>query len=220
MFQLALVSHSEPQIITKNNQSNDFITSFDGQQQNEGFKLKWQSDCTNDKESFLIQKSLDGETFETLHTQTCIKDESTYEFIDENNNETQAIYKLMLLSSENLTTKLGSIVVQKHNSNIDKQSKSDAGLISKRVATDCTDVDANNIPIYQFNAADDFILSSNKPIGFPLNGTVQISGFVSKAVTSDDVNAIIIRNGIEIANYELPFNSTASQPTNQTITVI
>lgn len=210
---------TEPQIITKNNELNNFITSFEGKQRDKGFALKWQSNCTNDKESFSIQKSLDGKTYETIHTQACIEGESTYEFIDENNNETQVIYKLVLVSSKNLTKKLGSVVAQKHNSNLDKQSKSSTNLMAKRAATDCTDVDANNIPIYQFNAADDFILSSNKPVIFPFNGTVQISGFVSKAITSDDVNALIIRNDNTIANYNLPFNSTASQPTNQTITV-
>jgi len=209
----------ETLVYQKKGITGNYLTSCKGKLQDSGFTINWESNCSNNEEHFLIQKSLDGETYETINKQACTEGEGIYEFIDENNTETKAFYKLVLLTQKELTKKLGLLVAEKHISNFDKQSKTGTSIMAKKAAIDCTDVDANNIPVFQFNATDDFILSSTKQVSFPFNGTVQISGFVSKAVTSDDVNAIITLNDNTIANYSLPFNSTASQPTNQTITV-
>lgn len=52
--------------------------------------------------------------------------------------------------------------------------------------------DANGLPIFQFNAYDDFLISTQASTGMPIDGTVNIEGRFSKPVTTDDIRLEIV----------------------------
>ena len=54
-------------------------------------------------------------------------------------------------------------------------------------------VDANNLPVYSFNAGNDFLISSLQTTETPIDGTITIEGTFEKPVTSDDITAQIIK---------------------------
>jgi RHS repeat-associated protein len=58
--------------------------------------------------------------------------------------------------------------------------------------------DANGLPIYQFNAGKDFLLSGPFSTGMSINGTIHIQGNFVKPLTSDDVTITIQKksNGV------------------------
>ncbi len=60
---------------------------------------------------------------------------------------------------------------------------------------DGTLADANGKPLYHFDAAKDFILSSVQTLTPPINGTVHIGGAFVKPVTTDDVTLMIQHTG-------------------------
>jgi len=53
-------------------------------------------------------------------------------------------------------------------------------------------LDANNLPIYQFSAQQDFLISAAQTIEMPIDGTIKIEGSYVKPITSDNVLAQII----------------------------
>ncbi|MCB0639894.1 MAG: hypothetical protein KDC54_24900 [Lewinella sp.] len=54
-------------------------------------------------------------------------------------------------------------------------------------------LDANALPLYRYEAAEDFVISSEQQLGLPLNGEVRISGDLHKGVTTDALEVIILR---------------------------
>ena len=52
--------------------------------------------------------------------------------------------------------------------------------------------DANNLPLYQFHADKDFVLSGPQTIGMPFKGKIKITGTLSKPVLSDRINLSIV----------------------------
>jgi len=58
------------------------------------------------------------------------------------------------------------------------------------VGQDGTMADANGKPLYHFNAAGDFVLSSMQTLTPPVSGTVHIGGAFVKPVTTDDVTLL------------------------------
>lgn len=66
--------------------------------------------------------------------------------------------------------------------------------------------DANELPIYQFNAYDDFLISAQTYTGMPLDGTINIEGTFSKPKTSDDIQLEIVKETygkIEVSTFEV-----------------
>ncbi|HKO78337.1 MAG TPA: SpvB/TcaC N-terminal domain-containing protein, partial [Flavobacterium sp.] len=81
-------------------------------------------------------------------------------------------------------------------------------------------VDANNLPIYQFQASSGFIISADQSIEMPINGKISIEGVFTKPITSDDVKVAIIKtdaNGNSQTVWENTF--LAGQEANQTIAI-
>ena len=76
--------------------------------------------------------------------------------------------------------------------------------------------DANALPVYQFKADDDFLLSSNTATGIGIDGQVRITGNFVKPVTSDDITIKITRksNNIEstLLQQTLAWNVSANIP--------
>jgi len=62
---------------------------------------------------------------------------------------------------------------------------------------DATIKDANNLPIYRFNAEEDFLLSAPVKLAMPLKGKINIEGMFTKNITTDDIEV-----KIEIKNDE------------------
>ncbi|WP_407334176.1 SpvB/TcaC N-terminal domain-containing protein [Enterovibrio sp. 27052020O] len=54
------------------------------------------------------------------------------------------------------------------------------------------ETDANGLPVYSVSATDDYVLAGGD-LGVPIDGTVQISGTLTKPVTSDNVTAKITK---------------------------
>nr|WP_321232910.1 SpvB/TcaC N-terminal domain-containing protein [uncultured Psychroserpens sp.] len=53
--------------------------------------------------------------------------------------------------------------------------------------------DANELPIYQYNASDDFLLTAPMAVGMPIAGTIHIEGNFSKLITSDNLTVEIVK---------------------------
>jgi len=88
---------------------------------------------------------------------------------------------------------------------------------SKKIIPGCQ-LDASNNPVYKFTYADDFILSSNNPVGMPLSGTIDITGLITKDLTSDNFEGVITKNGADIESYPMSQNALSTS-TNKSITV-
>jgi len=73
--------------------------------------------------------------------------------------------------------------------------------------------DANGIPVYQFNAGDDFLLSAPMSTGMPIDGTIDIIGNFKKPITSDDISVEIIKESAGVlttlGQKDFPAASTA-----------
>ena len=54
-------------------------------------------------------------------------------------------------------------------------------------------LDADQLPNYQFNAYDDFLMSAPMSTGMPIDGTINIEGSFTKPVTSDNVTMEILK---------------------------
>ncbi|MBD1556275.1 hypothetical protein HC752_04935 [Vibrio sp. S9_S30] len=54
------------------------------------------------------------------------------------------------------------------------------------------ETDANGLPVYSASASGDYVLSGGD-LGMPIDGTVQISGTLTKPVTSDNVTARVVK---------------------------
>lgn len=86
--------------------------------------------------------------------------------------------------------------------------------------------DANGIPIYQFNAGDDFLLSAPMSAGMPIDGTIDIIGNFKKPITSDDISVQIIKesDGVltTLAQQDFLAASTTDDPilVNPSVTVL
>lgn len=52
--------------------------------------------------------------------------------------------------------------------------------------------DANGLPVYSASVADDYVLVGGE-LGMPIDGTVQISGVLTKPLTSDNVTAKVVK---------------------------
>ena len=53
--------------------------------------------------------------------------------------------------------------------------------------------DANNLLIRHYQASEDFVLAARQEVGLPLNGSIRITGLLSKQPTSDDLVVEILR---------------------------
>ncbi len=78
--------------------------------------------------------------------------------------------------------------------------------------------DANNLPIYQYHSADDFLLSAPTTTGMPFDGKVLIEGRFIKPVTSDTVHAEIVKTDSTGQHQEIlwqqdfPWNVSVNEP--------
>jgi len=66
--------------------------------------------------------------------------------------------------------------------------------------------DANGLPVFQFNAYDDFLMSEQTSTGMPLDGTINIEGSFTKPVTSDDIQLEIMNETYgenEVSTFEV-----------------
>ena len=78
----------------------------------------------------------------------------------------------------------------------------------------CSDLDANNSPIYSFNSSEDYLVSSKNKLYLPLAGTISIEGTINKTATSDEITAMILINGTPVETYPL---SAAAGTTTTTV---
>ncbi len=58
---------------------------------------------------------------------------------------------------------------------------------------DATQTDANGQPLYKFDSQKDFVLTADQTVDAPMKGSVQIEGRFTKAMTSDDVQVLVIK---------------------------
>ncbi len=76
-------------------------------------------------------------------------------------------------------------------------------------------VDANNLPVYEYNSGDDFIISAPMSTGMAIDGEVTIEGTFIKPITTDDVTVEIIKetNGTQQVVWQQDFgwNTTVNQ---------
>ncbi|MFH4967517.1 SpvB/TcaC N-terminal domain-containing protein [Gaetbulibacter sp. M240] len=56
-------------------------------------------------------------------------------------------------------------------------------------------MDANELPVFQFNSYKDFLLSAPMSIGMPIDGTITIEGHLTKPLTSDNMILEIVKEG-------------------------
>ncbi|WP_242158318.1 SpvB/TcaC N-terminal domain-containing protein [Aestuariivivens sediminis] len=56
-------------------------------------------------------------------------------------------------------------------------------------------MDANNLPVFQFNSYKDFLISAPMSIGMPIDGTITIEGSLTKPQTSDNMILEIVKEG-------------------------
>ena len=69
--------------------------------------------------------------------------------------------------------------------------------------------DANGLPLYSFNAAEDYLLASPQNIGAPIDGAITIQGPFKKPVTSDDIRLEITKNGTVVFSRDYAWDETA-----------
>ncbi|MGG8495190.1 SpvB/TcaC N-terminal domain-containing protein [Tenacibaculum sp. TC6] len=80
---------------------------------------------------------------------------------------------------------------------------------------------ANDQPIYQFTANDDFLVSGLQSIEVPIDGGIVIEGTFTKPVTSDDIVARITKESDGTIIWEQTYtgNQTVNQPINLPLAV-
>lgn len=68
------------------------------------------------------------------------------------------------------------------------------------VNTDTTRTDVNALPVYRYQASEDFTLAGRRgTLNVPLTGTLHLEGTLEKSgITTDDVTLLVTRNGAEI----------------------
>ncbi len=73
-------------------------------------------------------------------------------------------------------------------------------------------IDANNKPVYRYQASEDFLLASKQNVVLPLSGTIRIEGNFSKPITTDSLQLVILKNNTEfIYNETFPWDSIVDQ---------
>ena len=80
---------------------------------------------------------------------------------------------------------------------------------------------ANEKPIYEFNASDDFIITANQYVAVPIDGTITIEGTFVKPITSDGLTARIVNNsdGSIVWQQTYTDQQTANEVINESVVV-
>lgn len=64
-------------------------------------------------------------------------------------------------------------------------------------------VDANGLPIYQFNAKEEFLVTAPMALGMPISGEIEVDGLFKKPITSDDIKLEIIQENVDGTSFAL-----------------
>ncbi len=75
---------------------------------------------------------------------------------------------------------------------------------------DCAEKDANGLPFYVFNAANDFLLTGDQEVTAPIDGSLVCKGYFEKAITTDTLYLTVVRD-----NDSKPLFETAYAPDDE-----
>ncbi len=72
--------------------------------------------------------------------------------------------------------------------------------------------DANNLEVLKYQASKDFVMEGRNDVHVrvPFQGQVKLTGKLAKPLTSDDIEAVVLRNGLEVSGTKVDraYNST------------
>jgi hypothetical protein len=84
-------------------------------------------------------------------------------------------------------------------------------------------LDANNLDVYHYNAADDFTLAAHSGmyVNMPLTGTVRIEGELQKVgITTDDITLQLLKNDVPLVSQSLTWGQTGNISLSQEVEVL